>query len=272
MDQFILALLFTVIDIYVVLLFVRMFSRDSERFDAVLGMIFRATDPVVEPLGPALRWRQFNLAPLAVIVVLIVLKGLLLGSIPLALQRFADRLFQLYMLIIIIIAGFREYYINPIASFGQRMVNPIRAVAAQFSRSVVTVNLLSIVALVGLHVIVTLILVNLAGDVDARLFIPTLRGAEAANLLDAVVSSLLKIVDLTTFFTYVVIIDAILSWVSPDPLNPVVQLITLISTPIVEPIRRYVPPVGGMFDISPIIAIFGLQILHSIGYRLLTAL
>jgi YggT family protein len=260
MDQFILALLFTVIDIYVVLLFIRVFSRASERFDAVFGMIFRATDPVVEPLTPAMRWRQFNLAPLVVIAALIIVKGLLLGSIPVALLRLADRLFQLYVLIIIIIAGFREYYINPIASFGQRMVNPIRAVAAQFSRSVVAVNLLSVVILIVLHAVVTLILVQLIGGTPANLFKAT------------IIRSLLKIVDLTTFFTYVVIIDAILSWVSPDPLNPIVQLINLISMPIVEPIRRYVPPIGGMFDISPIIAIFGLQILHSFGYSLLTAL
>lgn len=272
MDQFIRALFFTVIDIYIVLLFVRMFSRASERFDAVFGMIFRATDPVVEPLAPALRWRQFNLAPLVVIAALLIVKGLLLGTIPLALQRFADRLFQLYVLVIIIIAGFREYYTNPIASFGQRLVNPVRAVAAQFTRSMMTVNLLSVGLLIVLHVVVTLMMVTLAGDVDARLFIPTLGSGASLNPLEAVVSSLLKIVDLTTFFTYVIIINAILSWVSPDPLNPVVQLIALLSAPIVEPIRRYVPPIGGMFDISPIIAIFGLQILHSFGYQMLTAL
>lgn len=259
MDQFIAAILSALIDIYIIILFVRMFLRSSERYDAVFGMVFRATDPVIEPLGSALRWRQINLAPLAAIVALLVLKGLVLGSVPLALQRFADRLFQLYVLIVIIIAGYREYYVNPIASFGQRLVNPIRAVAANFSRNLVTVNLLSVVILVVLHIIVTLILVNIMGA-PADLFKMT------------IVRSLLKIVDLTIFFTYIIIINAILSWVSPDPMNPVVQLIALISAPIVEPVRRYIPPIGGMFDISPIIAIFGLQILHSIGYGLLTAL
>jgi YggT family protein len=259
MDQLVVGLISTIIDIYIVLLFVRMFVTAGERYDAVFGMIYKATEPVVGPLGTALRVQRIDLAPLLVIIVLLLFKGLLWGSIPRTIQSFVDTLFQLYVLIIII-SGFREYYINPIASFGQRIVNPIRALAANFSRQVVTVNLLSVVLLIILHTLATLVLNSLMGGMA---FVP---------VKVAVIRSLSLIVDLTTFFMIVIIINALLSWVSPDPLNPVVQLITLISAPIIEPVRRVIPPLGGMIDISPIIAIIALQFANTVGHGVLSLL
>jgi YggT family protein len=260
MDQLVISLINTIINIYIVLLFVRFFIRENERYDAVFGMVYKATDPVVSPLGTTLRSGRTNFAPLFLIVILLLLKGMLWGSIPRALQSFADTLFQLYVLIIIIISGFREFYINPIANFGQRIVNPVRAVAANFSRQIVTVNLLSVLLLVIAHTIITLVLNN------------TLGGVGALPVKPALLYSLRLIVDLTVFFTIVIIINALLSWVSPDPLNPVVQLITLISAPIIEPIRRLIPPLGGMVDISPIIAIIALQVANGIGHSVLALL
>ncbi len=267
MDQLVVGLLITIVDIYIMLLFIRIFTAESERYDAIFGLVYRATDPVVRPLGTALRRRSSDLAPLVPIFVLLLLKGMMLGSIPWALQSFADRLFQLYVLIIIVISGVREYYTNPIASFGQRLVNPVRAIAANFSRHRVTVNLLSVLILVILHTIVTLILLSLRPEAVGAAI-----GSNPAVFKLAFVNSLRMIVNLTSFFTIVIIINALLSWVSPDPLNPVVQLITLINAPIIDPIRRVIPPVGGMIDISPIIAIIALQIANGIGHSILSYL
>ena len=52
----------------------------------------------------------------------------------------------------------------------------------------------------------------------------------------------------------VIIARAILSWVSPDPYNPIVRIINQLSEPILFPIRRRVPYMGGI-DWSPIIAL-----------------
>jgi YggT family protein len=52
----------------------------------------------------------------------------------------------------------------------------------------------------------------------------------------------------------------------------VVQLITLISAPIIDPVRRVIPPLGGMIDISPIIAIIALQIANAVGHGVLSLL
>ena len=73
-----------------------------------------------------------------------------------------------------------------------------------------------------------------------------------------------------------VVARAILSWVSPDPYNPIVRIINQISEPILYPIRRRVPYFSGI-DLSPIIAlmviyfldIFLVQTLHRMGASLL---
>lgn len=243
------SLFFIVLNLYSILLFVRLFTTDSERYDAVLGMVFRATDPVVLPVETTLRSRGTALAPLLVILVLLLLKGMLMGSLYLAFAAFVNTLYQLYVLIIIIMAAFREYYTNPIASFGQRIVRPVRLMAASVSQHRATVNGLSILGLVVLHVIVTLLLRGLFG--------PEILIAEPVK--SACIGSLRLILNLTQFFTLVIIANALLSWVNPDPSNPIVQLLTLIAHPIIDPIRRLIPPLAGMIDISPIIAILALQ-------------
>jgi YggT family protein len=55
------------------------------------------------------------------------------------------------------------------------------------------------------------------------------------------------------FFTFAIIIHAILSWVSPG-FNPVGQVIGQIIEPVVSPIRRILPDTGGI-DFSPIVVI-----------------
>ena len=147
-----------VIMLYIALLFVRQFASESERYDAVLGLIFRATDPVVAPVQNALPAGSGHLAPALVLAALLLIQGLLIGSIPYAVKQFAGKLLQLYVLIIIIISAIREFYTNPIASFCQRIVNPVRLLAAGVSQHVPTVNLVSVVGLAAVHTMVAVVL------------------------------------------------------------------------------------------------------------------
>jgi len=70
------------------------------------------------------------------------------------------------------------------------------------------------------------------------------------------------VLDMILFFAMIIVIArAVLSWVSPDPYNPIVRIINQLSEPLLFPIRRRVPYIGGM-DLSPIIllmVIFFLQ-------------
>src|SRR5215475_6157949 len=99
-------LLDLIINIYIILLFMRMFLTEYERYDAILDMVFQATDPIVVPLATALRSRVVQLAPLLIIAVLLLLKTVLIGSR--ALEGFISTLLKVYVLTIIITSVFRE--------------------------------------------------------------------------------------------------------------------------------------------------------------------
>lgn len=86
-----------------------------------------------------------------------------------------------------------------------------------------------------------------------------------SNLLDA----LATILDLVlTFALWVIIIRALISWVSPDPRNPIVMFLISVTDPILRPIQRRVPPMGGL-DLSPILAIFAIIFLQAFVVRTL---
>ncbi len=52
-----------------------------------------------------------------------------------------------------------------------------------------------------------------------------------------------------------IFIRALLSWVNPDPYNPLARALDQITEPILAPLRRVVPRIG-MVDLTPMIAIF----------------
>ena len=58
-----------------------------------------------------------------------------------------------------------------------------------------------------------------------------------------------------------ILVRALISWVNPDPFNPVVQFLTRTTEPILNPIRRILPPMG--IDISPVIAFLAIIFLKS---------
>ncbi|MHB1926873.1 MAG: YggT family protein [Leptospirillum sp.] len=78
---------------------------------------------------------------------------------------------------------------------------------------------------------------------------------------------ILAIDRLLTLYSWIIIIRALISWVSPDPSNPVVRILHQITEPVLAPLRRLVPPekLAGM-DISPLIAIFLIQVIQHFLY------
>ena len=56
-------------------------------------------------------------------------------------------------------------------------------------------------------------------------------------------------------YMWVIIIRALISWVNPDPYNPIVQILTKMTEPVLGPIRKLVPPYKVGIDFSPLIAV-----------------
>ena len=68
---------------------------------------------------------------------------------------------------------------------------------------------------------------------------------------------------LITLYTYVIIGRAIISWVNPDPYNPIVRFLYNVTEPVLHRVRRTFPfsYVGGL-DFSPVIVLLGLYFLQ----------
>jgi YggT family protein len=72
-----------------------------------------------------------------------------------------------------------------------------------------------------------------------------------------------------TIYLWVIIIRALISWVSPDPHNPIVQFLQRSTEPALRPLRKLAPPYKLGIDISPIIAIL---IIYFLQYALVNTL
>lgn len=64
-------------------------------------------------------------------------------------------------------------------------------------------------------------------------------------------------------FMWIVIARAILSWVNPDPYNPIVRFIHNVTEPVLYRLRMFVPVSFGGIDFSPMIVILGIIFLNT---------
>ncbi len=65
-----------------------------------------------------------------------------------------------------------------------------------------------------------------------------------------------------TLYMWVLIARSILSWVNPDPYNPIVKFLYSVTEPVLYPIRKRVPYLGGL-DLSPLILILAILFLQA---------
>lgn len=79
------------------------------------------------------------------------------------------------------------------------------------------------------------------------------------SLIVAFATILITIISL---YKWVIIISALLSWVQPDPYNPIVQMLYRLTEPAYAMVRKVIPTVFGGMDMAPLILIFALQFLE----------
>lgn len=77
--------------------------------------------------------------------------------------------------------------------------------------------------------------------------------------------ALARIVDLAfNLYIFIVIARALVSWVNPDPYNPIVRFLHNATDPLLYRIRRYLPFQMGAFDFSPIVLLLALSVLQQV--------
>jgi YggT family protein len=95
-------------------------------------------------------------------------------------------------------------------------------------------------------------------------------------VLSNLLTALAKIADiLLTIYMYIVIGRAVISWVNPDPYNPIVNFLYRATEPVLSRVRRMIPYLGGM-DLSPLVVLlviyflkeFVIRSIYLLAYRL----
>jgi len=88
-------------------------------------------------------------------------------------------------------------------------------------------------------------------------------------MIDALISSFVVVIlSVISLYKWIIIISALLSWVQPDPYNPIIQILYRVTEPAYAFVRRYIPTTFGGMDIAPMIILFGLIFLENFLGRL----
>lgn len=91
--------------------------------------------------------------------------------------------------------------------------------------------------------------------------------------MNIVFESLISVVNLVFQIYLLIVIGRILiSWVNPDPYNPIVRFLQNATDPVLSRIRRVLPLQFGAFDLTPIVLVFALQIIQKLLVGLIVSL
>lgn len=81
-------------------------------------------------------------------------------------------------------------------------------------------------------------------------------------ILNSLILSIIEILQIViNIYTWVIVITALISWVNPDPYNPIVQILYKLSAPAYNLVRK-IPTRIGNIDLAPLIIILILQFLN----------
>lgn len=91
-------------------------------------------------------------------------------------------------------------------------------------------------------------------------------------MMGGIISGLGGIVhSLITVYIWILIIGALLSWVRPDPYNPIVQIIYRLTEPAYRALRRVMPTVFNGLDLAPLILVIIFQVIDVILVNVINA-
>lgn len=160
-------------------------------------------------------------------------------------------LFGLYIgaiMLRFLLALARADFYNPISQFLVKVTNPPLVPLRRLLPSLGGVDSASLVLMLALQALELFVI----GLIKGVSFHPV-------GLLVLAVAELLALLFQIYFFT--ILIQVVLSWVSPGGYNPAVALLYSLNEPLLGRARRLLPPMHG-FDLSPILVMIALQLLN----------
>lgn len=164
---------------------------------------------------------------------------------------------SLYLLIVLlrfILQLVRADFYNPLSQFIVRATHPLLKPLRKVIPSVAGLDLASLVLAIVVQLVLmalTLMLLGYGVDNPLQLLVWSIIGVTALFL---------------KVFFFALIISVILSWVAQGSHNPTAMLINQICEPLLAPIRRILPSMGGL-DLSPIVAFLILNLIDMLVIR-----
>lgn len=173
-----------------------------------------------------------------------------MGSASQAFAFLIETLFQLYLaalMLRVLLEALRADYYNPVCQALIKVTDPL---VKPLSRIIPNVGALSLAGLIVLYVLEVILLLILAA-----------LGGWAIDWSVLLLLAVLRLVRmLLVLYLVLIIVNVILSWVGQSFRHPVVPLVYQLTEPVLAPIRRVLPPLGG-FDLSPLVALIVIQFL-----------
>jgi YggT family protein len=65
-------------------------------------------------------------------------------------------------------------------------------------------------------------------------------------------------------YSILILVRVLLTWVSVSSYHPAIRILHQVTDPVILPLRRLIPPIGGTVDVSPIAALILLEIVRQI--------
>lgn len=157
-------------------------------------------------------------------------------------------LYVIVMMLRAILEATRADFYNPISQFIWQATQPVLTLPERLIPRWRNFNIAAIT------VIVLLCFIN----IQLALFIVDYLAGPGQVLLWTVCKAAVLLINL---YFFAILIQVIMSWVSPGVHSPATALLWRITEPLLRPFREMVPPIGGL-DISPLFVLIGLQLIN----------
>ena len=164
-----------------------------------------------------------------------------------------DTLFDIYIALLLLRFLLQQVgadFYNPVSQFIVKATQPVVKTARRIIPSYRRIDIATLVLVVLFIFLKLFVLTSIGG----------LRASPGVLLLASLVDLVSLVFDI---FIFAIFIHAILSWINPDPYNPVVSILRSLTAPVLRPVQRMVPTVSGL-DFSPIVALIGLMFLKRV--------
>lgn len=142
----------------------------------------------------------------------------------------------------------RADFHNPLSQFILRITGPVVRPLRRFVPTWRGLDLSPVVALLLLQLAVTAVLMFMA------------TGGVANGGMLFYYAVLRVVVGIVRLYFFAILVHVVLSWVNPGAWNPLISVLHSLVQPVLRPVRRLVPPIGGL-DLSPLFVLIGLQAL-----------